>query len=461
LKQDYLNALDLAAREAIRQRDDMQTKSPVFRATGDDLRAAFGGPVPEQGAPAEAVIKDLVKAAEPGLIGLTGPKFFGWVMGASNPAGVAADWLTSMWGQNAGNYFCSPAAAISEEVVGQWLLDLFDLPEGCSVGFVTGATMANFSGIATGRHEVLRRVGWDVEEQGLFGAPEIKVIIGEEAHATAFAALQFTGLGRKRLTEIPPGPNMVMDTAAALQEIDKISGPAIVVLQAGHINSGDFDNFKKIIPAARAKGAWVHVDGAFGLWARACPNLKHMTRGLDLADSWAVDGHKWLQTPYDGGYSITRHPEAHAKTMTIAASYLPVDDAPDPSHFVPELSRRARGFAAWAVIKHFGREGIIKLVEGHCRLAKEMAEILSREPGIEILNKVVLNQFVVRFGDSDDLTKQVIEEVLKEGECFVRGALWDERWIMRVSMISGATTGDAARESAEAIIRAWRRVSKQ
>ncbi len=395
------------------------------------------------------------------MIGLTGPKFFAWVMGASNPAGVAADWLTSMWGQNAGNYFCSPAAAISEEVVGNWLLDLFDLPRECSVGFVTGATMANFSGIATGRHEVLRRIGWDVEEQGLFGAPEINVIIGEEAHATAFAALQFAGLGRKRVIEIPPDANRTMNVLAFLEAIDKCDGPTIVVLQAGHINSGDFDNFKEIIPAAKEKGAWVHVDGAFGLWARACPKLKHMTEGLELADSWAVDGHKWLQTPYDGGYTITRHPEAHAKTMTIAASYLPVEDAPDPSHFVPELSRRARGFAAWAVIKHLGREGIIRLVEGHCELAKCMAELLGREPGIEILNDVVLNQFVVRFGDDDDLTRGVIEEVLKDGTCFVRGALWDERWIMRVSMISGVTTRADVEVSAKAIIAAWRRVCKK
>jgi len=339
------------------------------------------------------------------------------------------------------------------------LLNLFDLPPGSSVGFVTGATMANFSGILTGRHEVLRRIGWDVEEKGLFGAPEIKVIIGEEGHATTFAALQFAGLGRGRALEIPPDANRTMNVAACLKALEKCDGPTIVVLQAGHINSGDFDKFAEIIPAAKEKGAWVHVDGAFGLWARACPSLKHMTEGLELADSWAVDGHKWLQTPYDGGYSITRHPEAHAKAMTIAASYLPVADAPDPSHFVPELSRRARGFAAWAVIKHFGREGIIKLVEGHCRLAKQMAEILSQEPGIEVLNKVVLNQFVVRFGDDDDLTRKVIEEVLREGVCFVRGALWDERWIMRVSIISGATTEADIKTSATAIIRAWRTVN--
>lgn len=458
MKQDYLKALEVAAKQAIHYRDEVQEKSPVYRVTADDMRAAFGGPVPEGGEAAENVITELVKNAEPGLLGQTGPRFFAWVMGASNPAGVAADWLTSMWGQNPGNYYCSPAGAVVEEVTGQWLLDLFDLPGGCSVGFVTGATMATFSGILAGRHEVLARTGWDAEEQGLFGAPEIKVIIGEEAHATAFAGLQFAGLGRKRLTEVPPGPNMAMDAEKALAAIEKIDGPAIVVLQAGHINSGAFDDFKKIIPAAHAKGAWVHVDCAFGLWARACPTLKHMTEGLDLADSWAVDGHKWLQTPYDGGYAISRHPEAHARAMTIAASYLPVDTAPDPSHFVPELSRRGRGFAAWAVIKHLGRDGIVKMVEGHCALARHMSGILAREPGIEILNDVVLNQFVVRFGDSDDLTKKVIEEVLDEGVCFVRGALWDERWIMRISIISEPTTKADVEVSAEAIIRAWRKI---
>lgn len=458
MKDDYAAALMLAASEAIRKRDAFQVESPVYRTTADELRAAFGGPVPEQGTPARAAIADLVAAAEPGLSGETGPRFFAWVIGASNPAGVAADWLTSMWGQNAGNYFCSPAAAVCEEVVGGWLLDLLELPRGCSVGFVTGATMANFSGIATGRHEVLRRAGWDVEEDGLFGAPEVNVIIGEEAHATVFAALQFAGLGRRRVTTIPPGHNMAMDTVAFLKAIERSRGPTIAVLQAGHINSGAFDDFRQLIPAARGRGAWVHVDGAFGLWARACPALRQLTAGIEQADSWAVDGHKWLQTPYDCGYAITRHPEAHARTMTIAASYLPVEDAPDPSHYVPELSRRARGFATWAVIRHLGRQGIVRLVEGHCELARHMAGLLAREPGIEVLNEVVLNQFVVRFGGDDRLTRQVIEEVLHEGTCFVRGALWDERWVMRVSLISGPTTREDVEASAEAILRAWRKV---
>jgi glutamate/tyrosine decarboxylase-like PLP-dependent enzyme len=450
VQDDYVKALKLAAQEAIRKRDAFQVESPVYRTTADELRAAFGGPVPERGTPAREVIADLVGAAEPGLSGETGPRFFAWVIGASNPVGVAADWLTSMWGQNAGNYFCSPAAAVCEEVVGGWLLDLLDLPRGCSVGLVSGATMANFSGIATGRHEILRRAGWDVEEDGLFGAPEVSVIIGEEAHATVFAALQFTGLGRRRVVGIPPGSNKAMDTAACLKAIEACAGPTIVVLQAGHINSGSFDAFAEIIPAARARGAWVHVDGAFGLWARACPQLSRWTEGIEQADSWAVDGHKWLQTPYDCGYVITR--------MTIAASYLPVEGAPDPSHYVPELSRRARGFATWAVIRHLGREGIVRLVEGHCELARHMAEQLAREPGVEVLNEVVLNQFVVRFGDDDGLTRRVIEEVLREGTCFVRGALWDHRWVMRVSLISGPTTRTDVKASVEAILRAWKKV---
>lgn len=458
MNEEQKKALALAFNEAIKYRQEVGKQSPVPRARADDLRKAFGGGVPEKGRAGEVVIRELAEKAAPGLLGLNSPKFFAWVMGPSHPIGVAADWLTSMWGQNAGNYFCSPSAAIVEEVAGKWLLQLLDLPTISSVGFVTGATMANFTGILAGRHAVLQKVGWNVEEKGLFGAPDVNVIIGEEAHATVFSALQFAGLGRERVIKIPADGNARMEVKGCLKALENCQGPTLLILQAGQINSGDFDPFSEIIPKAHEKGAWVHIDGAFGLWARISPALKGMTTGVEDADSFSVDGHKWLQTPYDCGYAICRHPEVHAKAMTIAASYLPVEDFPDPSHFVPELSRRARGFATWAMIKHLGREGIRDLIEKHVRLAKHFAKLLALVEGVEVLNTVVLNQFVVRFGDEDQLTKRVIEEVLKDGTCFVRGALWQGKWIMRISVITGPTEEQDIRESAEAILKAWAKV---
>lgn len=426
----------------------------------------FSSPLPEEGADASDVLDELVRLADTGLMTSTGPRFFGWVIGGSHPAGVAADWLTSAWGQNAGNHEASPAASAAETVAARWLLELLDLPRGSSVGFVTGATMANFTALAAARGAVLREAGWDVEADGLFGAPPITVVVGAEAHTTVHAALQLLGLGRERVVRLPVDDQGRIVVAGALATIDELSGPAIVVLQAGQVNTGAFDDFAALVPAARARGAWVHIDGAFGLWARVSPRSAVPARGAEGADSWAVDGHKWLQTPYDSGFVIVRDAAAHRNAMTIAASYLPAsgEGDRDPTHYVPELSRRARGFAAWAMIRTLGRDGIRELVERHCTCARLIAERLEAEPGIAVVNDVVLNQVLIRFAvdldgaAGDALTHATIGRIRADGVCFTGGASWRGREVMRLSVAGYETDEQEASRSAEAIVTAYRAV---
>jgi glutamate/tyrosine decarboxylase-like PLP-dependent enzyme len=460
--------LQRAAAHAIRYRNHVA--EGVQRPTQSFLesRAHFIEALPETGSDASTLIDRLAEGAEPGLHAMTGPRFFGWVIGGSHPVGVAADWLTSAWGQNAGNQVISAAAAV-EAVAAGWLLDLLDLPRECSVGFVTGATMASFVGLAAARGEVLRRAGWDAESAGLFGAPPITVLIGDDAHTTIFSALQFLGLGHDRVLRVKTDGEGRMIAADFAAIIEPLTGPIIVILQAGQINTGAFDPFAEIIPRAHAKGAWVHVDGAFGLWARAAPARRIMTEGIERADSWATDGHKWLQTPYDCGYAIVRDEAAHRRAMTIAASYLPPTQAGerDPSHYVPELSRRARGFATWAIIKHLGRQGVAEMVERHCRVARAMADQLTAEQGITVLNDVTLNQMLVRFGAgepadvADNLTQRTIARIQQDGICFAGGAKWRGAQVLRLSVISGETTEAEGRIAAEAVSAAWRIVRQQ
>lgn len=429
----------------------------------------FGAPTPESGTPGAAVLDELIALATPGIAAITGPRFFGWVIGNSHPVGVAADCLVSAWGQNVGNHVATPSAAAAETVAARWLLDILGLPESCSIGFVTGATMANFVGLAAARDTLLGGLGWNVETKGLFGAPPITVLIGADAHATIFSDLQFLGLGRERVVPIATDSEGRILPAAFAAALGKATGPIIAILQAGQINTGAFDPFEALVPLAKERGAWVHVDGAFGLWARACPERAHLTAGLELADSWGTDGHKWLQTPYDCGYAIVRDSVAHRRAMIIAASYLPtaLTDQRDPAHLVPELSRRARGFPTWALLKHFGREGIAAMVAKHCRLARLIAARLAAEPGIAILNDVVLNQVTVRFGADrsaelgDALTQKTIETIQRDGVCYAGGALWRGRQTMRVSVIGGTTSEDDARRSADAMIAAWRQTRDQ
>jgi glutamate/tyrosine decarboxylase-like PLP-dependent enzyme len=425
---------------------------------------AFSEDLPTQGTDMEEVLELLAEKADAGLHLMTGPRFFGWVIGGSHPMGVAADFLTSAWGQNAGNHTASPAAAAVELVASRWLLEVLSLPGDCSVGFVTGATVANFTCLAAARGEVLRNVGWDCDAAGLFGAPPLTVIIGDDAHTTVFSALQFLGLGHDRVVRIATDDQGRMDSAAFAEALDAAEGPVIVVLQAGQINTGAFDDFATLIPLARKKNAWVHVDGAFGLWASASARTRHLTRHVADADSWATDGHKWLQTPYDSGYAIVRKEEAHRRAMSIAASYLPLaaKDERDPSHYVPELSRRARGFATWAMMKHLGRDGIAALVDTACEAAAILAERLSRDDGIAIVNAVVLNQVIVRLGrdlsdeQGDRLTRQTISRLQQEGSMFAGAATWRGRQVMRLSVSNYQTTTTEAAEAARTIVAAYR-----
>jgi glutamate/tyrosine decarboxylase-like PLP-dependent enzyme len=469
LSEDEQQALVLASAAALDFRARAAGLPMNPRKSYAAMRDEFSQALPEQGQPGDRVILELAQKAEQGLQMATGPRFFGWVIGGSHPVGVAADWLASAWGQNTGNHHAAPAAAAVEAVAAEWLLKLLALPQQSSVGFVTGATVANFVCLAAARGEVLRREGWNADADGLFGAPPITVLIGDDAHATVFSALQFLGLGHDRVRPVRTDRQGQIEVEAFAQAIAGVTGPAIVILQAGQINTGGFDDFAQIIPLARSIGAWVHVDGAFGLWARANPSTAHLTTGIELADSWATDGHKWLQTPYDSGYAIVRDELAHRRALTIAASYLPqsVEGERDPSHYVPELSRRARGFATWAVIKHLGREGIAGMIERHCEVACRMAAVLVTEPGIAVLNDVVLNQVIVQFGAgeadeaADALTRATIARIQADGECFAGGALWRGRQVMRLSVIGWTTSLEEGERSARAIIYAWQVVRQQ
>ncbi|KQV81727.1 pyridoxal-dependent decarboxylase [Rhizobium sp. Root1220] len=443
--------------------------------TADDLRHrpmrdyaasvdAYAEALPSRSSPMDEVLDELVSKTEPGLHLMTGSRFFGWVIGGSHPMGVAADFLTSAWGQNAGNHTASPSAAAVETVAAQWLLELLELPSSCSIGFVTGATVANFTCLAAARGEVSRKAGWDVDAAGLFGAPPITVLIGDDAHTTVFSALQFLGLGHDRVVRIPADDQGRILPAAFSQALADTSGPCIAILQAGQINTGASDHFQTLVPLAKAKGAWVHIDGAFGLWAQASPQRRHLTAGVALADSWATDGHKWLQTPYDCGYAIVRDELAHRRAMTISASYLPLasEGERDPSLYVPELSRRARGFATWAMIKHLGRSGVQDLVDRACEAAAAMAAALARVQGIAVINDVVLNQIIVRFGSdlpaeqANALTKRTIAALQHEGAIFAGGATWRGMQVMRLSVINYQTNSAEIGKAVDAIVTTYR-----
>jgi glutamate/tyrosine decarboxylase-like PLP-dependent enzyme len=429
------------------------------RASAEELRAALGGSLPETGEPPARVIEALAAGAEGGLMASPGPRYFGFVIGGALPAALAADWLTSAWDQNAGAYVMSPAAAIVEETVGRWMLDLLGLPPTAGVGLVTGATMANFTCLAAARGAVLARAGWDVDEHGLFGGPAVRVLAGAEVHATALFALRLLGFGRAALRLVPvddQGRMRADELARALAEGD---GPVIVCAQAGNVDSGAFDPLAEIVDAAHAHGAWCHVDGAFGLWARASAALAPLAAGAERADSWAVDAHKWLNVPYDGAFAFVADAAAHRRAMSLVpAAYLP---AYDPEHrsgydWAPEASRRARAFAAWAALRSLGRRGAGELVERCCALARRMAGRLDTAPGVEVLNDVVLNQVLVRFGDDDGVTADVVRRVQDDGTCWAGGSAWHGRGVMRISISNWATAEADVDASADAIIAAAR-----
>lgn len=446
-------AVELA--EQFRGRDP---HAPVFpHVTADQLRASLGGPVPENGETAERVLEHLAHAAEPGIVGSTGPRYFGFVIGGTLPVTTAVDWLTSVWDQNAGMWAMSPAASMVEEVVAQWLVSLLQLPLNASVGLVTGGGTANFTCVAAARNHLLRQAGWDVEAHGLQGAPRIHVVVSEEAHVTIFTALRLAGLGTACAIRVKADHEGRMIAADLRRTLEPLSGPILVCTQVGNVNTGSFDPLAEIIAAAHQRGAWVHVDGAFGMWARISPRLQPLAVGVELADSWAVDGHKWLNVPYDCGFAITAHPEAHIAAMDCTAAYLIASqDTRDNFNFVPESSRRARGFTVYAALRHLGRNGLCDIVERCCARARQMADLLRCEPGIEILNDVVLNQVLVRFRDRDDFTRAVITRVQQDGTCYLGGTTWKEQAAMRVSFSNWFTSEKDIAMSAEAILRAAR-----
>jgi glutamate/tyrosine decarboxylase-like PLP-dependent enzyme len=425
-------------------------------APSDDAVAGLGhltGPLPEEGLAPSEVLELLDQWGSPATVASAGGRYFGFVVGSALPAALAANWLASTWNQNSAVRVMSPTAAALEETALEWIRELVGLPRGVQGAFVTGDTMANFTGLAAARHAVLERVGWDVERQGLTGAPKVTVVVGQEVHLSVVKALALVGFGRDAFLRVPADEQGRIRPS----EVPALSGPTIVCLQAGCVNTGAFDPATEIIARAHAAGAWVHVDGAFGLWANASPRLRPLAAGIEGADSWALDGHKWLNVPYDSGVVFVRDPSALRSAMSGGpAAYLPQGPRAEGMELAPEMSRRARGVDAWAAIRSLGRRGVGKLVEDACAHATRFAERL-HAAGYEILNDVVLNQVLVSFGD-DATTRAVIAAVPAEGTCWAGGTVWHGRAALRFSVSSWATTEDDVERAAAAIVRVARAV---
>jgi glutamate/tyrosine decarboxylase-like PLP-dependent enzyme len=424
------------------------------------LLATMGGNLPQNGEDPLHVIEHLAKTTASALVASPGPRYFGFVIGGSMPAALAADWLTSTWDQNAVLFVSSPAAAAAEEISRRWVLNLLGLPVEMTAGFTTGATMANFTALAAARHAVLKQASWDVEERGLFNAPEIAVVTSAESHVTIFASLQMLGLGRSRIIKIATDSQGRMRPDALRHALADLRRPLIVCAQAGNVNAGAFDPVDEIAPIVRDHGGWLHVDGAFGAWAAVSPRYRHLTLGIELADSITLDSHKWLNVPYDSGLVLVRNAEAHHQAMTLNAPYYVVsnDVARDNTDWVPESSRRARGFTVYAALRSLGRIGVTSIVERCCQFARQMADRLSRHPRVQILNEVVLNQVLVRFHppsgtNSDAFTAAVIRRVQEDGTCWIGGTTWQEMHALRIAVSNWSTTETDIDASADAILR--------
>jgi glutamate/tyrosine decarboxylase-like PLP-dependent enzyme len=453
-------ALETAAAHATQFLRGLPERPVAARAGAEELRARLGGPLPEHPADPAEVVAQLAKLADDGLVATAGPRYFGFVVGGSLPAALAADWLAAAWDQNAGLFVLGPAAATVEDVAAGWLTELLGLPATASCGFVTGGLGANFGGLAAARNHVLARAGWDVERDGLLGAPPVEVVVGAERHVTIDVALRYLGLGSGRLRVVPADDQGRMDPAALGEVLAAVEGPTIVCAQAGNVNTGAFDPLAAICAAGHDHGAWVHVDGAFGLWAGASPALRHLVAGVEQADSWATDAHKWLNVPYDSGLVFVAHPQAHRAAFAKVASYLTPGQGGerDPDGFVPEGSRRARGFPVWAALRSLGRSGVAELVERCCGHARRFADALAAADGVEVLNEVVLNQVLVRFadpgGDHDGRTREVIRRVQADGTLWLGGTIWQGMAAMRISVSNWSTTTDDVDRSVAAILAA-------
>jgi glutamate/tyrosine decarboxylase-like PLP-dependent enzyme len=413
---------------------------------------ALGGSLPENGTEPATVLAMLDDLGSPATIASTSGRYFGFVTGGVLPATLAANWLAGAWDQNAGLYATSPVGAKLEEIASEWLCNIFGLPPSCGVGFVTGATMANFTCLAAARHALLKRAGWNVEDDGLFGAPPLTVVVGAEAHVSVLKVLSLLGLGRGRAITVPTDDQGRMRPA----DLPALDDRTILCIQAGNVNTGAFDPAAEICSRAHRAGAWVHVDGAFGLWAAAAPARAHLMKSVCEADSWATDCHKWLNVPYDSGIAFVRDAPSQRAAMMVSAAYLHTADTREPVHYSPEGSRRARAIEVWAALRSLGRSGLAELIERNCWLAQRFAEGL-RQRGYNVLNDVVLNQVVVSFG-SPELTSRVIAGVQSEGTCWCGGTQWRGHTAMRVSVTSWATTEEDVDASLAAIARVAKRV---
>lgn len=447
--------LESTAERAIRYLEGLRSRNVAPGEDAIDEIARFDESMPEETKDSELILQMLDEIGSPASMATAGPRFYGFVIGGSLPVALAANWLATAWDQNSALYQVTPATALIEQVALRWLLDLLTLPPKSGGAFVTGATVANFTALAAARHVVLKRVGWNVEAEGLFEAPLITVIVSEEAHPTLFKSLGLLGLGRSRVIKVP-----VDNQGSMLSEaIPTISGPTIVCTQAGNVNTGAFDPIGTICDIVHEAGAWVHVDGAFGLWAAAAPSRAYLIEGIEKADSWATDAHKWLNVPYDSGLAFVRDADTLRASMAITAEYLPTSTPyRNPSDYTPELSRRARGVEVWAALRHLGREGVAELIERCCRYASRFAESLGKA-GYQILNEVVLNQVLVSFGDPET-TNRIIAGIQAEGTCWCGGTTWQGHPAMRISVSSWATTDEDIDRSLDTILRIAQHQSK-
>jgi glutamate/tyrosine decarboxylase-like PLP-dependent enzyme len=418
----------------------------------EEIHAALDGPLPEHGEAPERIIDDLVATAEPGIVATVGPRYFGFVIGGTLPAARAADWLVTAWDAPMDSKVLSPSGRAIEAVAARWALEALRLPAQASVGFVTGATMANLVGLVAARHRVLADVGWDVEEDGLAGSPPIRIVAGEEVHVSVMKALRMAGLGSRRVVRVPADANGAMRAS----ELEAVlgDGPTIVCAQAGNVDTGACDPLGEIADIAHERGAWVHVDGAFGLWAAASPRYRHLVQGAERCDSWAIDAHKWLNVPYDCALAIVADERAHVSALSRSAPYLVDSDLSDGVHRTPEMSRRGRQVPVYAALRSLGREGLASLVERCCAHARLLAAEMEATPGVAVLNDVVLNQVLLRFEDSDAVTGAVIEHVQRDGTAWLGGTVWRGRAAARVSVSNWSTTEEDMRRLADALRRA-------
>ena len=457
---DRTAGLSAAAQHARDFLGVLDERPVAARVDAAAVRDALGGSLSEHGEDPKAVIDSLVAAVEPGLVASAGPRHFGFVIGGALPAALAADWLVSAWDQNAAYHALSPAAAAIEEVAAAWTLDVLGLPATASVGFVTGGQGANTTCLAAARHAVLATAGWNVDDDGLIGAPPVRIMCGDQAHATVYTALRQLGLGANTAIRVDVDEQGRMRPGALQHALAQADAPTIVCAQAGNVATGAFDAFEPIAEACIANGAWLHVDGAFGLWAAAVPSMRHLTAGIEHAHSWAVDAHKWLNVPYDGAMAIVADADAHVAAMCLAGPYLVADPGQrDGTNYVPESSRRARAVPIYAALRSLGREGVAELVARNCAQARRMAERLATIRGARILNDVVLNQVLVQLPGGDDANRAAVAAIQRDGTCWLGGTTWNGSYVLRVSISNWSTTDEDVDRSADAIALAAQSIS--